>query len=147
MIFVFAACGVPRITVLNHDEDQAAAKAKEFAEVAFVQREYKKAYDLLWEETKKHVSFEQFLDVVNKMHPNAHPAQVAAIEFEPLPGQAGMNIYLKGKNGKEEFFYRFGMAGTKESGYKVSGIFRGNGPYPPSKLRRALKDAPKEVNN
>ncbi len=140
MFFVLASCGVPNFNVYNHDEDQAAAKAKEFAQVAFIQQEYRKAYILLWEETKKQISFEKFQDVVEKMHSKAYPSQVTATEYEPIPGQAGIQIYLNGKNGNEEFFYRFDMAGTKESGYRVSGIFRGNGPYPPTKLRKMLKD-------
>jgi hypothetical protein len=70
-----------------------------------------------------------------------YPISLTAEEFEPMPGQKGMNIFLYGENESEKFFYRLTMEGTTGMGYEVSGIYRGSGPYPPSKSRQRLKAA------
>ena len=49
-----------------------------------------------------------------------------------------MNIFLSGVAGKERFYYRLVMEGTKETDYAVDGIWRSDGPYPPSNLRKRL---------
>ncbi len=46
---------------------------------------------------------------VARMHPKARPSEGVATEFEPLPGQQAMGIYLKGARDDETFFYRFLM--------------------------------------
>ena len=87
---------------------------------------------------KAHFSFEQFKELVAKMHPSNYPTKVQSTEFEPMPGQKAMNIFLVGEHGEEKFYYRFTMEGVKETDYKVSGLWRGQGPYPPSKMRKTL---------
>jgi len=128
-----------KFTVIVHEEKDAAKIATEFANTAFIIKNYQKAYLLLSDDTKKSVNFDIFSDAILKMHPTGYPEEVIATEFEPSPGQKGMSIFLKGKNDKEEFYYRFYMVGTKPEGYKVGGFFRGNRAYPPSQLRQPLK--------
>ena len=53
-------------------------------------------------------------------------------------GQKGMNIYLFGQTRNETFYYRFFMEGTKETDYTVGGLWRNEGPYPPSNMRKRL---------
>lgn len=67
------------------------------------------------------------------MHPKTFPSRVSATEYEPMPGQKSMLIYLQGSGSGEEFYYRLVMAGDASSGYRVSGLYRGSQPYPPSK--------------
>jgi len=128
-------------SVIHHDEDMAAKTAIEFSKVAIVQHNIQNGYSLMSDNAKKTVSLEQYSQVFSQMHPSLYPLFLTAKEFEPMPGQKGMNIFLYGENGSERFFYRLTMEGTKETGYKVSGIYRGSGPYPPSKLRQTLKTA------
>lgn len=127
--------------VISHDEDMAAKSAIEFSKVALVQHDIQNGYSLLSENAKKRISFEKYSQVFSQMHPSLYPISLTAEEFEPMPGQKGMNIFLYGENGSEKFFYRLTMEGTTGTGYKVSGIYRGSGPYPPSKLRQTLKTA------
>jgi hypothetical protein len=87
---------------------------------------------------KGHVSLEQFKEVITKLHPSSYPVEVKSVESEPIPGQKAMNIFLSGECGVEKFYYRFAMEGVKETDYKVTGVWRGNGPYPPSKMRKPL---------
>jgi hypothetical protein len=130
-----AACS---IRVIDHDQSVAAARAVEFAELAFVQGAAERSHALLADDAKKMTSVAALGDLLRRIHPKARPLSVRATEFEPVPGQKLMNIFLRGENGDELFFYRVTMSGTANTGYRVAGIYRGSGPYPESKLRRKL---------
>ena len=131
--------GCAKVKVLQHDEHAAAMSAEEFAQTAFVERQNTKAYELAGARLKKEVTFDKFKTVMQNLHPKGVPGEVKAKEFEPIPGHEGMHIFLEGRNDNEQFFYRITMEGTAPKGYKVAGIWRGNGPYPPSNMRRVLK--------
>jgi hypothetical protein len=128
-------------SIISHDEDMAAKSAIQFARVAFVQHDVQNGYFLLSENAKKSIPIEKYSEVLSQMHPVSYPLSLTADEFEPIPGQKGMNILLHGANGAEQFYYRLTMEGTAGTGYKVAGFFRGNGPYPGSKLKQKLKTA------
>jgi len=135
-----ASCCFPR--AIPHDPDRAANSAIAFAKVAFVQQDHEAGYARLSENTRKTVSLSEYKKTMKSIHPDLFPLTVTAEEYEPMPGQPAMTIYLKGENGSEEFFYRLIMEGTSLSGYSVSGFLRGNGPYPESGLRQKLKTPP-----
>jgi hypothetical protein len=135
-VFVLANCSG---SIISHDEDMAAKSAIQFALVAFVQHDAPNGFFLLSENAKKSIPVEKFSEALSQMHPLQYPLSVTAVEFEPIPGQKGMNILLHGANGAEQFYYRLMMEGTAGTGYKVAGFFRGNGPYPGSKLKQKLK--------
>ena len=134
---LFLGC-TPQVNVFNHEPSMAAKQADSFADIAFIKHEFENAYSKLSDGLKAHVSFGQFKEMITKMHPSNYPVKVRSIEFEPMPGQKAMNIFLFGEAGEEKFYYRFMMEGAKETDYKVSGLWRGNGPYPPSKMRKPL---------
>jgi uncharacterized protein YceK len=128
--------------VLRHDPSMAAVEAQKFADTAFVQHDPQKAYDLLAVETKKTVSSNEFMIAIVKMHPTGYPSKVSAAEYEPIPGQPAMNIYLRGQSEKENFYYRLVMKGTGGEGYKVGGLWRSDDPPPESSVRRPLTESP-----
>lgn len=120
------------MNVISHDQRSAAAMAEHFAEAAFVKNDISTAHaDLSSQMQSAYLAGELTADL-SKMHPAGRPTEVAAREYEPLPGQKAMNILLKGTGGNEAFYYRLLMVGTREQGYKVGGFCRGNGPYPPN---------------
>ncbi len=127
----------PKIKVIHHDENMAANSALEFAKVAFVQQDYTKAYYLLSQNGK--MPFQKFNNVIREIHPNGFPTTVKTTEYEPMPGQEAMSIFLYGERTDEKFYYRVVMQGTKKTNYKVFAFYQGNGPYPQSKLRKSLK--------
>ncbi len=131
LILAFACCSITScsVNVIAHDERAAAESAAHFAELAFVKSDHAGAHALIASQT---YPADTLAADVEKMHPKGRPAKVEAIEFEPLPGQRAMNIYLKGTRGDEAYYYRLLMVGDKGSGYKVNGLWRGSGPYPPS---------------
>ncbi len=137
-LLAFALVGGCSANLISHDAETAASAAVEFGTASFVQGDVERAYALLSDEARATVSREQLREVLANMHPAARPVSLAAIEYEPVPGQRAMQIFLRGQNGSEEFHYRLMMLGSMPAGYKVSGIFRGSGPYPPSKLRTKL---------
>ncbi|MCZ6479352.1 MAG: hypothetical protein O6929_02945 [candidate division NC10 bacterium] len=126
------------INIIVHDEKKAASKAKEFAEAAFINGNIEVGYSLLSERTKSSLSSERFREIIERMHPDSTPITINSMEYEPIPGQKAMNIYLLAKKNNEEFYYRLLMVGTKDSGYKVERFLRGKGPYPSSNLRKKI---------
>lgn len=116
----------------------AAASAAEFAKVAFVERDIDKAFSMLDPEFQAYATKEKFSEVVTTMNTPTAPTVVTATEFESIPGQEGMNIYLIGENDAEKFYYRIPMKGSEGKGYKAAGVFRSQGPYAPSELRQPL---------
>ena len=130
----FVSC----VNVISHEPKDAAQAAAEFAEVAFVERDLPRAHGLMSEAARRNVPMGQFTDLVAQMHPNGYPTEVSATEFEPIPGQRAMNIFLRGTGGGEEFYYRFVLEGDARSGYRVTYLGRGSGPYPPSPRRKPL---------
>ena len=140
VVTVSSGCHGRDTHALIHDPIAAAAAAEEFARVAFVERNADKAYTLVWEEWKKELSFGMLIVTMKQVHPSGSPAQVRAIEYEPIPDKPAIAIFLNGENDAgEKFYYRFVMAGSAAAGYKVGGFLRGTGPYPKSSTRRALQ--------
>jgi hypothetical protein len=125
--------------VSQQNPEKAAASATEFAEVAFVERNIDKAYDLLDPEFQTYATKKKFAEVLAAINSPTSPTTVTATEFESIPNQEGVNIFLIGENKDEKFYYRLPMKGTEEKGYKVAGIFRGKDQYEPSALRRPLQ--------
>jgi hypothetical protein len=127
----------PKTKVGRDERNMAFDGALDFAEVAFFQQNYRKAYLLVSEDCEK--TFEEFSSSIDKLHPRGFPTAVRAMEYEPIPGQGKFDIFLNGRNyAGEEFYYRLVMQGTCETNYKVFFLERSAGPYPPSKLRQRL---------
>ncbi len=135
-ISFLANCSGPAI---SHDEDMAANSAIQFARVAIVQHDMQNGYALLSDKMRKKVTLEEYTNIVHQMHSTSYPLFLSADEFEPIPGQKGMNIFLHGDNGTEQFYYRMTVEGTAGTGYKVVGFSRRNSPYPPSKLKQKFR--------
>jgi hypothetical protein len=113
---------------VEHDPATAAAKAEEFARVAFVHRDAERSYDLLALGTRRYVSLEKHKEVIARLHPKGYPNAVEAGESEPMPGEKAIYIFLAGQNTGERFYYRFTMEGTATTGYRVLQFDRSKGP-------------------
>ncbi len=128
-----------RVNKFEHEPAMAAAQAHDFAHIAFVERDLSTAYAMLSPDTKAKMSLDQFNQLVSSMHPAEYPSSIESTDYELMPGQKAMNIYVSGSSGNERFYYRLVMEGTKETRYTVGGLWRGNGPFPPSNMRRPLQ--------
>ncbi len=129
---------LPSFTAINHNEDSAALSAIIFAKESFIDLNQPGAYQFLSEDMQKKLSLSRFIEVVAQMHPQTFPRVVVATEFEPMPGEQSMFIWLDGKNEKERFRYRLTMKGSVSTGYKIAALFR-VGKTPPSQMRRSLE--------
>jgi hypothetical protein len=133
-----SACGMPTVRQLRHQPSIAAESAEKFARVAFVEGNVKAAYDLIWEEGKRRLSVDAAARAIADINKAGRPSEVEATEYEPILGQPAMNIFLHGKGEAGDFYYRFVMMGTEDTGYRVADFFKGSGPYPPSNMRKPL---------
>ncbi len=123
------------INLIAHNPKAAENQATRFAQVAFVARDYATAHDLLSPAARQHIPKDKLSGTITAMHPKSFPSRVTATEYESVPGQRGMIIHLRGDGEGEDFYYRLLMEGDAPSGYRVSGLFRGNGPYPSTNKR------------
>ena len=138
-LVLLSLAGCVTVTSFNHSPAMAARQAEKFAQVAFIERDYQKAYEMLSEGGKNYVSFEKFKEGIASMHPALYPSTVKAIEWEEMPGRKAITIYLYGENGAERFYYKFVMEGVEETDYLTSGFGRNRNPYPPSNMKQPLK--------
>jgi len=130
VVLLIVCCSLPAcVSVISHDEKAAANAATEFANAAFVDRDFAKAHELMAPDLRGRIAADKLPDLIAEMHPDSFPSQVVATDFEPMPGQRGMVIYLKGQGDTVEMYYRFVMEGDGAAGYRVTGLFRGNAPY------------------
>jgi len=135
-LLVFAVGAMSCMETINHDESSVRKKAEEFARVAFVKQDVENGYALLADGTKRYVSQEQFKAVLSKLHPKAFPKTVTALEYEPMPGEKAIYVFLTGENSGEHFYYRLTMECTATTGYKVLRLDRAGQPYPSSNERK-----------
>jgi hypothetical protein len=104
---------------VQHDETRAAKRAIEFAHLVFIDKNFAKGYELLSDGGKRHLPLEKFKETVTRMHPRSFPTKVTATEFQPMPGEKAIWIYLAGQNAEEQFQYRLTMEATDNGDYKV----------------------------
>ena len=141
-LFLMCAVGlIGCMETINHDASSAGKKAEEFAQVAFVKQDVENSYGLLADGTKRYVSLEQFKAVVSKLHPKGFPKTVTALEYEPMPGEKAIFIFLTGENSGEHFYYRLTMEGTATTDYKVLRLDRASQPYPASSDKKRLAES------
>lgn len=128
------------IESVDHDPASARKKAEEFAQVVFVKQDIENGYALLAEGTRRYVSPDQFKAVVSKMHPRGFPKTVTALEYEPMPGEKAIYVFLTGDQSGEHFYYRLTMEGTASTGYRVLRLDRASQPYSSSDERKRFSD-------
>lgn len=120
----------------DHDSALAAKRAVEFARVAFIRQDPEAAYALLSNSTKRYVPLEKFKETISRLHPNGRPSKIEAVEYEPMPGEKAMYIYLLGRDSGEQFEYTITLEGTAATDYRVSKFTRGARSYMPSSSER-----------
>lgn len=138
LIFAVGLTGC--IESVDHDAASAGKRAEEFAQVVFVKQDIETGYALLAEGTRRYVSPDQFKAVVSKMHPRGFPKTVTALEYEPMPGEKAIYVFLTGDHSGEHFYYRLTMEGTAATGYRVLRLDRASQPYSPSDERKRFSE-------
>jgi hypothetical protein len=139
IITVLLGCNSCSVTLTtNLDPDMAASRAVEFAKEAFIDLNQPIAYGFLSDEMQRKLSLNKFIDLIGQMHPAAFPLVETATDYETIPGQQSVYIWLYGENGKETFYHRLTMVGTNMTNYRVAGFVR-MAELPPSQMRKPLR--------
>lgn len=109
----------------KHDENLAGKRALEFAQAALVEKNFARGYDAMAPGGKRRISGEKLAETLKRMHPRAFPTKVTANEYQAMPGEPAIWIFLTGRNQDEQFTYRITMEGTAAGDYKVLTIDSG----------------------
>jgi len=127
------------VSDILHDENSAAKVAAAFVDALAVKRNPNAAWGLLAVGTQAELPPPKLAEILRNMHPKGYPGRVQASQFEPLPGQKRMNVYVDG-TGEDGFSYQVVLEGDSGAGYRVLAIHRSEGgPFPPSKSKHPLK--------
>ena len=101
----------------KQDENLAAQRAIEFAQIVLVNKNFDQGYQLLSDGGKRHISPGKFKETMTRLHPSGFSTSVTAKEYQPMPGENALWIYLTGEN--PEAHYRLTMEATAFGDYKV----------------------------
>ena len=126
VIVVLLGCKGP----IQHDEVSATKTALQFGRNAFVSQDSENAYALLSDNAKRYVTRETFKETLLKSHPSGFPTDVRVTEYQPVPGEKLMYVYLSGENLHGRLYYELTMEGDAATGYRVA-IFDRSGIAPP----------------
>jgi hypothetical protein len=107
----------------KQDENLAAQRAIEFAGIVLVNKNFDQGYQLLSDGGKRHISLAKFKETMARLHPRGFPTTVTAKEYQAMPGENALWIYLNGQN--PEMHYRVTMEATASGDYKVLTIDSG----------------------
>jgi hypothetical protein len=107
----------------KQDENLAAQRAIEFARIVLVEKNFDRGYELLSDGGKRHISSAKFKETMARLHPRGFPTTVTAKEYQTMPGENALWIYLNGEN--PEMHYRLTMEATASGDYKVLTIDSG----------------------
>ena len=122
---------------IQHDEVSATKTALQFARDAFVSQDSENAYAFLSDSAKRYVTRETFKESLWKSHWGA-PADVTVAEYQAVPGEKRMYVYLSGESPHGRLHYDLTMEGDAATGYRVA-IFKRSGIPPPwSSTRQKL---------
>ena len=110
---------------VKHDENLAGKRAIEFAQAVLVEKKFAKGYELLDAGGKSHISRAKLEETITRLHPRGFPARVTAKEYQPMPGENAIWIYLVGQNSEDQFQYRVTMKADGNGDYKVLTIDSG----------------------
>ena len=97
--------------------------AIEFARIVLVNKDFDQGYELLADGGKRHISSAKFKETMIRLHPRGFPTTVTAKEYQVMPGENALWIYLNGQN--PEMHYRLTMEATPSGDYKVLTIDSG----------------------
>jgi hypothetical protein len=109
----------------QHDENLAAKRAIEFAQAALVNKDFERGYELLAPGGKRHISLDKFKETMTRLHPRGFPTRVSAKEYQPMPGENALWVYLTGHNNEDQFQYRVTLESIGGGDYKVLTIDSG----------------------
>jgi hypothetical protein len=127
-----------RLDVISHDERMAASEAGEVLRLLYLRGDYVAVHERLSPELRRSSSTESLRNQASLLLQKFGKLRdLRPDSYTPVPGQRAINIFLEGKHEKAVSYHRILLTGDAR-GYKVSGLWVSERPYPPSELRRSL---------
>lgn len=116
-----AACSEP----ITHNEELAAKRAEEFADIALIRGNFDRAYMQMSSKARSYLPLENFKDAMTASHPDGFPKTIKATAVRPVKDAATIFVLLRGNDGTGKVFeYQVMLNGTEKSDYQVSTIKR-----------------------
>jgi hypothetical protein len=110
---------------VTHNEELAAKRAQEFADVLLIKQDLDGAYQMMSSKGQSYVPLEQFKDIVGGYHPDGYPKTIKVVETRPEQEMATVYVLLRGEDGSGKVFnYQFMLNGTEKADYKVTTVKR-----------------------
>jgi len=105
----------------------------------YLERNYERALSLGDEALRKSSSADNLEHMVDLAEGNCGQLkELKAESYRMTPG-ATMELFYQGSCAKGSIYYRLVMAGDSVSGYRVSGVWFKDSPYPEDNLRRQFE--------
>ncbi len=139
ILLSLAVAGTGCVRQLRHDPALAASSAQKFVELLAVKGDVNGAYEMT-DPASRHGRSAADLGKSVSSVPIGKLDDVAATEFQPVPGQPAIDIFLKGHNtdGKTIHF-AVRVNGTADDGYAPASMAVAFEPFPASSMRRSLQ--------
>lgn len=116
-----AACSEP----ITHNEELAAKRAEEFAEIALVKQNFDRAYEQMSSKARSYLPLENFKEAMIGSHADGYPKTIKAAAVRPMKDASTIYVILRGNDGAGKVFqYQVMLNGSEKSGYEVSTIRR-----------------------
>lgn len=128
----------PRARVLNHSPSAAAEVADRYVDLLVVQQDADAAYELVDADARRRISSAALVESVAKSPGYGEVTSVEAVEYQPVPGQPVVDIFLTGSAGDATYYYAVRLSGTVDEGYLVNDLWIQTEPFEASDLRQDL---------
>jgi hypothetical protein len=120
LIFIIACS-----EAITHNEELAAKRAEEFAEIALVKQNFDRAYEQMSSKARSYLPLENFKETMIASHQDGYPKTIKATGVRPVKDASTIFVILRGSDGAGKFFdYQVMLNGSEKSGYQVSTIRR-----------------------
>lgn len=125
LLLALSALAMSCAEAVKHDENLAGKRAVEFVQAVLIEKNFAKGHELLDAGGKRYISREKLEETITRLHPRGFPTRVTAKEYQPMPGENAIWIYLTGQNSEDQFQYRATMKADDNGDYKVLTIDSG----------------------
>ncbi|HEY1265757.1 MAG TPA: hypothetical protein VGH16_00775 [Candidatus Binatia bacterium] len=110
---------------ITHNEELAAKRAQEFAEVLLIKQDLDGAYQMMSSKARSYVPLEQFRDIIAGYHFDGYPKTIKVVEIRPEKEMSTVYVLLRGEDGSGKVFtYQFMLNGNEKSDYSVTTVKR-----------------------
>lgn len=133
---LLSAC---RANIIAHNPEAAVAEANVVLALLYLSGDYNGAYSRLSPEFRQRYSVNSLKELRAQMNARfGKLIELRGSSFLPMPGQRSMALFYTGAHTNRISYHRVLLVGDLR-GYKISGLWLMNQPYPKSELGQNLR--------